>query len=443
MSTFKINRASAREIFDAAIKVVQPNQLFASMLVNEGNMLTICGERFKKSELNKIYVIGAGKASAAMAVATEHILGNLLTAGVVTTKYGHSLPTTKIKLMEAAHPIPDENSLEAVAETLKLLKKVQPEDLVICLISGGASSLWCDLPDGISLTDLQITAQELIKSGASIDEINVVRKQLSNIKGGKLVNYCNGAKIFSLIISDVVSNDLSIIASGPTVADFSTFADALKIIKKYELHDLIPSKAFNYLKNGLHRKVNLLDQQTFFKNVYNQIIGSNQMAITAAVLQAKSLGYHTIVIAEPITGDVELEAKKLVALALTYKGEKPVCIVQGGEATLKVTGTGKGGRNQHFALAALNELKKKKAVLSTLPKITILSGGTDGTDGPTDATGAIIDEETLRIALTRNLTITDQLKNHNSYVFLKETDSLIFTGPTQTNVMDIMLALIY
>jgi glycerate 2-kinase len=441
--SLKFSRANASAIFDAAVKVVQPNQLLASQLINEDDSLTICGKRFNKIELNKIYVIGAGKAAAAMAVATEHLLGDLITAGVVTTKYGHRLPTTKIKILEAAHPIPDENSIEAVTETLNLLKNVKSEDLIICLISGGASSLWCDLPEGISLMDLQTTAQELIKSGASIDEINVVRKQLSDIKGGKLINYCNGAKVFSLIISDVVSNDLSIIASGPTIADFSTFADALASIKKYGLQDVIPSNVLKYLAKGLIQKIKLPNNQALFKNVYNQIIGSNQIAIAAAAQQAKNLGYQTIVIAEPIIGDVEVEAKKLVELALASKGENPICIVQGGEATLKVTGSGKGGRNQHFALAALNELKEKKIALGTLPQITIVSAGTDGTDGPTDATGGIIDTETFGIALRRNLDIVNELKNHNSYVFLKETGGLIVTGPTQTNVMDIMFALIY
>ncbi len=443
MPTPKIRRLLALEIFDAAIKAVQPATLLAEAIINEPNLLSICGKKFKKSDLKNIYVIGAGKASAAMAVAVEEILGNLLTDGLVITKYDHGLPTNKIKIIEAGHPIPDEQSVLAVSKTIQLLQNVSKHDLVICLISGGASSLWCDTPDGISLSDLQLTAAALIKSGASIDEINTVRKQLSDFKGGKLPRYCKGAEIISLIISDVVSNNLSIIASGPTLPDLSTAADALTIIENYKLYSSIPLNIIKELnKRSFQQPISHQLSSPSSQKVHNNIIGTNEMALNAARIKAESLGINCIVIAAPITGEVSQEAKKLTALAIAYDGKKPAMIIQGGETTLKVTGSGEGGRNQHFALTSLAELKNEISRKKS-SEITILSGGTDGTDGPTAATGGIVDEDTLRMALEKGLSIPAYLENHDSHAFLKETDSLIITGPTQTNVMDIMFALIY
>ncbi|WP_315820311.1 glycerate-2-kinase family protein [Paraflavitalea speifideaquila] len=225
-----MHREKAEQILRSAITAVQPAQLLQQHLVANNGSLTICGQVIANNSFNNVYVIGAGKAAAAMAVAVEEILGSQITDGLVTTKYHHALPTRMIKIREAAHPVPDENSVQAVTQTLQLLEKATPKDIVICLISGGASALWCDLPPGATLPEVQTTFDQLIRSGAAIQEINTVRKHLSGIKGGQLVRHCKGARVFSLIISDVPGDDLGIIASGPTVADPSTFQDAYAIL---------------------------------------------------------------------------------------------------------------------------------------------------------------------------------------------------------------------
>jgi glycerate 2-kinase len=438
-----MKKQHAVQVFNAAITAVQPSSLLKQHLaINEGS-LTISGQYLPEHADHHIYVIGAGKAAAAMAVATQKILGDRLTAGLVVTKYDHALPVTGIKIREGAHPVPDQHCVEAVAETLQLLERVTKDDVVICLISGGASALWCDLPPGLSLPDVQATFNQLIRSGANIQEINTVRKHLSAIKGGQLVRHCNGAKIFSLIISDVPGDDLDAIASGPTVGDLSTFRDAQAILEKYALLSSLPKSIVTYIRKGMEGGIVETPKpgDPLFSNTVNKVIGSNQVALRAAAKKATDLGYHTYVIPSLVTGDAEVEARKLVCLAHEHKGNKPVCILQGGETTVKVTGEGKGGRNQHFALAALQELSKEQYT-RTLDDIIVLSGGTDGTDGPTDAAGAVIDKETLARAANLQLDIAQYLKEQDAYHFLQQTNSLLITGPTQTNVMDIMMAIV-
>lgn len=438
-----MKRENITKIFKTAIARVQPAHLLQQQLAVKENALLIGGQLIEKHTFDHIYIIGSGKATAAMAAATETILGHLVREGLVVTKYGHSLHTVKIRILEAAHPVPDKNGVEAVTQTLQLLEKVTKRDIVICLISGGASALWCDVPFGITLPEVQATFDQLIRSGASIHEVNTVRKHLSGIKGGQLVRHCHGARVFSLIISDVPGDDLEVIASGPTVADTCTFQDAQAILSHYNLLPLLPQSVQQHIEKGCKG----MSAETpkpgdpVFKNTVNKIIGNNRMAVDAATKQATEMGYHTYVMPALITGDVEAEAKKLVALALHYRGKKPACIIQGGETTVKVTGRGKGGRNQHFALAALNELNKTQGK-SGLNDICILSGGTDGTDGPTDAAGAVIDKETLHLAAQKNLDIEAYLREQDAWHFLKQTDSLLITGPTQTNVMDIMIAIV-
>lgn len=434
------DREKAEQIFRWSTTAVQPAQLLQRNLAVSATTLTIGGQEVPLQAFRQLYVIGAGKAAAAMAVETEKIAGSLISDGIISTKYGHALPTQKIKTIEAAHPVPDEQGVEAVRQTIQLLKKLIPGDIVICLISGGASALWCDVPDGITLPDIQTTFQLLVTSGAGIQEINTVRKHLSGIKGGQLVRHCNGARVFSLIISDVPGDDLEVIASGPTVADPSTFHDAYAILARYNLLPQLPQNVRLHIEKGRNREIEETPKpgDPLFSNTVNKIIGNNSGAIGAAAKKATALGYHTHIIPGLITGDAETAARKLVASALNYKGPRPACIIQGGETTVKVTGQGKGGRNQHFALAALIELYK-----SNRPgKICILSGGTDGTDGPTDAAGAVIDQDTLAVVANNNLDMEAALDNQDAYHFFQHTNSLVKTGPTQTNVMDLMLAII-
>ncbi|MBO9566272.1 MAG: DUF4147 domain-containing protein [Niastella sp.] len=436
------DRDKAEQLFRSAVEVVKPAQLMQDNLAINNDELMIAGHTIPLTSFKKLYVIGAGKAAAAMAVAAESILKNHISDGIVTTKNGHGLPTKKIQVIEAAHPVPDEQGMEAVKQTLRLLEKVTHNDIVICLISGGASALWCDVPPGITLPEIQATFDQLIRSGAGIHEVNTVRKHLSGIKGGQLVRYCNRARVFSLIISDVPGDDLAAIASGPTVADPSTFQDAYAILSRYNLLPILPQSIRQYIEKGKEGVITETPKpgDLIFKSTINKIIGNNRIAVEAAAQQAAAMGYHTHLIPQLIIGDAAEEAKKLVASALNYKGPKPVCIIQGGETTVKVTGKGKGGRNQHFVLAALNELNTIQD--KSEYDICILSGGTDGTDGPTDATGAVIGRSTLMQVANLKLDIKTYLENQDAYHFLQRTNSLIITGPTQTNVMDLMMAIV-
>ncbi|MEQ9658666.1 glycerate-2-kinase family protein [Fulvivirga sp.] len=276
-------RQDALKIFQAAVKAVQPSYLLPQYIKLEEQHLTSLGDKIPLKEIKNLYVIGAGKAAAAMAVETEKILGDIITDGVVTTKYHHSLPTNHIKIIESAHPVPDDNCDIAVRETIELLKKTSKNDIVICLISGGASSLWCDVPSELTMQDLQLTFDLLLKSGADIQEMNTVRKHLSQIKGGQLLRHTK-AKVYSLIISDVVGDDISAIASGPTVPDPSTFIDAKVILSKYELIDKVPQGIINHIDQGIEGNIEetLKPGDAQLSNSKSKVIGNNQVALDAA-----------------------------------------------------------------------------------------------------------------------------------------------------------------
>ena len=436
-------RQKALRIFTTALEAVQPERLLKQHISISPDLIRICGEELYLDRIQHIYIIGAGKASAAMARAIENILDAQIYKGLVVTKYHHTMPTTRIKITEAAHPVPDEHCVLAVKETLKLLKEATINDVIICLISGGASALWCDVPEDLTLQDIQTTFDLLIRSGASIHEINAVRKHLSEIKGGQLIRHCNGARVFTLMISDVPGDDPAVIASGPTVADHSTFKDALDVLVKYNLMTAVPAGIKAYIENGANGNCEETPKpgDAIFQNTTNLIIGNNHMALEAAVRMSENLGYHAQIVQDLITGNAEEGAKNLLARTYAYTGKKPVCIIQGGETTVNVSGGGKGGRNQHFVLAALKELQcLHDEYLKN--HITILSGGTDGTDGPTQAAGGLADCETIQLAAQKNLSVDTYLHNHDSYHFLMQTQSLLITGPTQTNVMDIMMVLL-
>jgi glycerate 2-kinase len=360
------------EIYNAAVNAVKPAVLIPAYLNKE--MI---------SDYKKIYVAGAGKAVAAMAIEAEDILGDKITDGFIAVKYGHSLSLKYIRQLEAAHPLPDENSVLAAHEMVKLFQKATINDLIIFLLSGGASSLITDVPTGYTLAALNEEYKTLINGGADIYEINAARKKLSNIKGGKLVKYANGAKILSLIISDVMGDDISVIGSGLTAVD-------------------APS-------------------------VKNYIIGNNHIALNAATEKASTLGYTVKIFNDYLRGDAETCARKWIE-QIIHDNTKNCCYIAGGETTVNVKGNGLGGRNQHFALAAAKQLKNH-------PQLTLLAAGTDGTDGPTSATGAFAD------ATTWNDHAKNYLLNNDAYHFFKQQESLLIIGPTQTNVMDIVITI--
>jgi glycerate 2-kinase len=432
-----MSRANAIQIFEAAVEAVQPQQLMQQHLYADEEYIHIAGYALRKSSINNVIVIAVGKAAAAMAQQAELQLGNIITNGICITKYEHGLPLQTIQLLEAAHPVPDENSIKAGEAVLRLINGLTKDDVVLVLISGGASSLMADVPEGCTITDVQTCFELLLNSGATIHEMNAVRKHLSKIKGGQLAKAAQPAKVFSLILSDVVGDDTDTIASGPTVPDRSTFTDAQEILLKYKLWDSIPAAIRNQLTRGLQQQITETPSpgELFFQNTFTQIIGSNRIALQEAATKAKQLGYHTIIYKENVTEDAEQFARTCIQQFIHYTGVKPACILCGGETTVKVTGNGKGGRNQHLVLCALDELSKQKKLHHV---ITVLSGGTDGTDGPTDAAGAVADSNSL----PDDLLLKKCLADCNAYHYFEQTGGLLKTGPTQTNVMDVMLLLI-
>lgn len=431
-----------QKIFNAAVAAVHPQRLLPHALSATSGSLTCCGKTFPLAPHSRVIVIGAGKAAAAMGAAVENILlPHFPVSGVVVTKYGHALPLQQLELLEAGHPVPDENSVLATQKILSAVEGLQEGDLVILLLSGGASALLADVPEGCTLPDVQQLFQLLLHSGADIEEMNTVRKHLSAVKGGQLAKRIYPATLCTLIISDVPGDKLEVIGSGPAVPDPGTFAQAMSILERYHLTTKIPLSVFSHLKKGgLGEKSETPKPgDPVFQRVYNSLIGSNRIALKAAAHQANALGYTVVVREELIVGEAKEAGKNLANTALQYDKKVPACLLQGGETTVAIRGNGKGGRNQELALAALKTLQDAGYSGNHL---TLLSAGTDGTDGPTDAAGAIADAYTLQEANRLQLDAAAFLDNNDAWNFFRQTSRLLITGATQTNVMDIQIVLI-
>jgi len=433
-------RQTAIDIFLAGVESVKPDNLIRSHVSVNDNKLKVEKIILDLSVVKNIYVVGAGKASALMAKELELILGNRISKGRIITKYHHSVPLKYIETTEAGHPVPDENGIKGTEEILSIAQMAGAEDLVICLISGGGSALLTDVPEGCTLEDLKTLNEVLLKSGASIIEMNCIRKHLSNIKGGLLAKTASPARVISLILSDVIGDPLDVIASGPTAPDPTTFADALSIINHYNLEEKIPRQILRALSDGFNhkRQETLKEGSEIFLRTTNLIIGTNKLALKTAREKAESLGYESQIITNTLDGEVDDVARYIFEMSRSTKqliSKEKICLLFAGEPTVKVIGKGLGGRNQHLTLIAADLLKDT-------PGITILSAGTDGSDGPTDAAGAVVDSYTFNHSVELNLEIKKFIENCDSYHFFKEEGGLITTGPTQTNVMDIMVALI-
>ncbi|MEE9200152.1 MAG: glycerate kinase, partial [Candidatus Brocadiales bacterium] len=363
--------------------------------------------------------------------------------GIFVVKYGYGLPFKRMMVIEAGHPVPDKRSIEAVEAVLKLASGAGKKDLVFCLISGGGSTLLCGPPEGITITDLKSLTRLLLASGAEIHEINTIRKHVSVINGGRLAKTIYPAAIINLIVSDVVGNELGMVASGPTLPVGSTFKDAMDVLNKYNLTKRIPRSIYRYLKEQLKegREEGPAKGAPCFKRCQSYMVGSNELALEAAERRARKLGYNSIVLSSSITGEAREVASVLVSIAREVSENsrpvrRPACILAGGETTVTIKGTGKGGRSQEFALAAALQLEDCNHTV-------VLSAGTDGTDGPTDADGAVVDTTTCRRAKRRfQLDAADYLDRNDSYNFFKKAGGHLITGPTRTNVTDIMMALI-
>jgi glycerate 2-kinase len=439
----RYTRKDILDIFYAGLDAADPKRAVTKILrLRKGNILGIGSDLYDLNAFERIIAVGFGKAASPMALALEDILGSSITEGSVTTKYGYGLPLKHISCVEAGHPIPDKAGLSAAKTILRLLDTAGEKDLVICLISGGGSAL-VPLPErGISLTDKQETTRALLECGASIHEINTIRKHISKIKGGKLARAAFPATLVALLLSDVVGDDLDVIASGPTVPDRTTFRDCIDIIDKYDISASIPKPVISFLKNGAEGKEKETPKpgDPVFNPSHAYIIGNSLLSLEAAQEQALNLGYNTIILSSSIEGETREVAKVHTAIAKETAEtgnplKKPACIISGGETTVTIRGNGMGGRNTEFCLASAVEIEGMEG-------ITVLSGGTDGTDGPTDAAGAIVDGKTVTEARLLGLDPLQYLKNNDSYHLFEATDDLLKTGPTMTNVMDIRIIVV-
>jgi glycerate-2-kinase len=396
---------------------------------------------YNLSHIDRIVVVGAGKASARMAQALETALGPRLDDGLVIVKTGHTLATKRITILEASHPIPDRAGLHATQRLLRLTQCLTPRDLLIVLLSGGASSLLPAPVAGVTLPDKQRTTRLLLHSGATINEMNVVRKHLSLIKGGGLAASTR-AKIVTLLLSDVIGDDLGSIGSGPTAGDLSTFADAVGVLQRYRSWRAVPEAVRRYLDRGRKGDVTetLKPGSRRLRSVQHHIIGNNRIMLDAVARAAEQADLHTKFVSHPITGEARVAVKQLTDLAKAITEghgilKRPCCVVAGGETTVTVTGRGKGGRAQEFAASAALEI-------AGLPNTWIVALGTDGTDGPTDAAGAIVTGGTVARAKKLGIDLRASLDRHNTYPALKALGCHIHTGPTGTNVNDLYLLLL-
>mgnify|MGYP000482708379 CR=1 FL=1 len=436
-------RDHAINIFQAAVQAVQPQYLLPRHIQWRDNLLHLGSQVVERTKIHNVYVIGAGKAAAAMARETENILGEIITDGIIVTKYDHGLPLQYIQCREAGHPLPDAAGVKAGEEITNLLQQAGEHDIVIALISGGASALMVDCPPGCSLTEVQKVFGQLLACGAAIGEMNIVRKHLSpGIKGGQLVRSAHPATIISFILSDVPGDELDIIASGPTVPDRSSSADAWQVLEKYDLVESLPKGIRDYLQKKLQGEIPDTPSASdpIFKKTFNFLIGTNDVALQAAQSMAKQLGFHTKILSPTLTGEARLKAAELAEQIVGYNGPRPACLLLGGETTVSIKGKGLGGRNQEFALAALTALHEKDVAPNKMP--VILAAGTDGTDGPTPAAGAVIDKDTLTSINVKKLSPQQFLAENDSFHFFQQAGGHIITGPTQTNVMDVVVVLI-
>lgn len=439
---FQRLKETAGAIFSAGIQAVDPEICVRNHLRLVGDLLLVGEMAYPLREIGKLYVVGIGKASAAMAKAVEAVLEDRIDHGLMITKYGHTIPLKHCRVMEAAHPVPDENGVDATAALLALVATAGSGDLVLCLISGGGSALSPAPAEGISLADKQAITQLLLACGATIHEINTIRKHLSRIKGGRLCESANGASVAALILSDVIGDDLDIIASGATAPDPGTFADVLAIIRRYGLQEKIPRAVADHLWRGSRGEVPETPKpgDAIFNRVENCIIGSISDALTAAESEARNRGFTPLVLTSMLQGEAAEVAKVICAIAREIRRSGrpvpvPACLLSGGETTVTLRGGGLGGRNMELTLAGAIEL-------IGVENTVLLSAGTDGTDGPTDAAGAFADGSTLSRAATKNLNPAAYLADNDSYRFFKQLGDLFITGPTRTNVMDLQIVLI-
>lgn len=447
------HKPEMKAILEAALAAVDPVTAVKRHLRAEGDTLIVGDRRYdlrgrggataqsaaaRADWPRRVFVVGAGKASGAMARAVEELVGDRVTAGVVNVKYGYTVETRRVELIEAGHPLPDENGVTGTRRIVDLLQRATADDLVICLISGGGSALLTLPADEITLADMQRLTEALLRSGATINEMNAVRKHLDLVKGGGLARLASPAPLVALVLSDVVGNPLDVIASGPTVPDSTTFADAWSVLERRGIVAATPRPIADRLRRGAAGQIPDTPKagDPVFANVSTQIVASNEIAAQAAVAKARDLGFNALLLSTYVEGEAREVARVAAAIAkeITHSAQPlapPACVVAGGETTVTVRGPGKGGRNQELALAAA-------LALEGWPNVAIMTLATDGGDGPTDAAGALVDGTTVRRGRDLGLEARAHLERNDAYPFLRATGDLLITGPTNTNVNDLL-----
>ncbi len=429
-----------RETFDkvlrAALDSVEPGAAVRRTLRVRAKTLTIGRSMFPLRGYRRAVVAGAGKAALPMAAAAADVLRDLPVEGLVIAPHGAKGGTGPVEVRRAAHPLPDAAGVDGSRALAKLVESATSEDLVIMLISGGASSLLGIPAEGLTLDDLRATDDLLLKSGAAIGEINAVRKHLDRLKGGRLAVLAAPATLITIVLSDVVGADLSSIGSGPTVPDPTALDDCLEILDRYHIAGSVPPAVLSLLRSGPAAETPK-PGDAVFNGALTVLAGDNRLACRAAAAEAQQLGLNSLVLTAQVTGEAREVAKVLAGVLREVDASgmpvpRPCCIVAGGETTVTVRGSGKGGRNQEVALSAALALDGVRDVL-------FASIGSDGVDGPTDAAGGIVDGTTAARARTQGLDIRRALAENDSYPLLKALDGLVMTGPTGTNVCDLYL----
>ncbi|HEY7536239.1 MAG TPA: glycerate kinase [Thermodesulfobacteriota bacterium] len=435
------DKEDALVIFKNALEAVNPGRCVLEHVNVKGNVFSIDGKEYDLKKYRSIFIVAFGKAAPSMAQALQYVIGERITGGIVVSNERPPHAFSKMRFYLSSHPVPDERSLNAAREVLKLLEDAGENDLVIFLISGGGSALLAMPSQGISIEDKRKATEMLLKTGVDTYGLNAVRKHISQIKGGGLLKKALPAQAITLILSDVAGDRLDAIASGPTVPDPTTFEDAWRVIEKLRLEHRIPPPVIIHLEEGRRGNIpETLKREEFRSDmVQTVIVGNNLKSLVAAERKARELGYNTVLLSSQIQGESREVAKVIAAIALDIERfdipvTKPACLIFGGETTVTVTGDGKGGRNTETSLAFSMEIMGHQ--------IVGLFCGTDGIDGPTDAAGAISDGTTRLRARKINLSARESLSQNDSYSFFEKLGDLIKTGPTGTNVMDIGVVLV-
>ncbi|HXE14807.1 MAG TPA: glycerate kinase [Bryobacteraceae bacterium] len=436
-------KSDARAIFEAGLRSANAGEAIKRHIRIARSSLYAGKKVLDLRQFDRVFVVGAGKAAAAMGVALEDVVGpERILGGVLNVKFGHNKPTPKLlTLYQCGHPVPDETGEKGALAIETILRQLTARDLLFVLISGGASALLPAPAPPVTLRDKQSITDQLLMRGADIFDLNSVRKHLSRLKGGLLASLAYPATVVALILSDVIGDPLDVIGSGLTAPDESSFGDALRVLSKFGLKAKAPRSVMARLEEGALGRIPETPKpgDPVFAHVHNVLVGSNRLALEAASRQAKQLGYRTVVLSSSMHGETREVAKTHAEILReiikgTGLARKPACLLSGGETTVKVLGKGKGGRNQEFALAAAIQLNGEK-------NWAVLSGGTDGTDGPTDAAGAFADATTGSRALVAGLSALAHLGENDAYPFFDQLGDLVKTGPTGTNVMDLHILL--